>query len=115
MELTAKGLELFFHIRHFTTFYKIMQHCVLYALSASVVLLEYIRECKKTRIFYMETYVEIPLKRQRSYFVCLCTSDTYSSILYMNNCWCHGKSTRLGITQFRFFSCMTWAYFLTAK
>lgn len=62
MELTAKGLELYFYIRHFTTFYKIMQHRVLYALSASVVLLEYTWERKKTRIFYMGTYAEIPLK-----------------------------------------------------
>lgn len=61
-EVTSKDLNCIFHIRHFATFYKIMHHHVLSALSASVVEREYIRDC----IFYIG-HVEIPLNRQRSH------------------------------------------------
>lgn len=70
-EVTSKDLNCIFHIRHFATFYKIMHHHVLSALSASVVEREYIWDC----IFYIG-HVEIPLNRQRSHWVCLCTSGT---------------------------------------
>ena len=53
----------------------------------------------------LRIYVEIPLKRQRSYCVCLCISGTWHSIWHVNKCRCHGQSSRLGIVRFRFCSC----------